>query len=163
MNNDVQENDQKLTGAKKVKILQKSASSCPSTLQRNFWILFILWLNFWNFGQLLQNVETFFQNIFGLKSLSIVCTLVVLMWSGIKKIWMTSSLYVYYWVFLLQCPTIEVFLDLSHGNHESKILSLSECPWVLTNVLIYFVVKCMSICTIEFLLQHPTIKFLFLD
>ena len=54
----------------------------------------IFMTDFWNFGRLFLIGETFFQNFFWLKSLLMVGTLLGLMWSWIKKPWMTSTRYV---------------------------------------------------------------------
>ena len=53
----------------------------------------IFMTDFWNFGRLFLIGETFFQKNFWLKSLLMVGTLLGLMWSWIKKPWMTSNLY----------------------------------------------------------------------
>ena len=92
-------NDQKWTRAKKVEILKKSFPSCPSTSQRNLCTLLMPWLNFYDQFLKLWAVILERRNIFSKFSFAkitfFVGTLVGLMWSWIKKNWMTSTVRIF--------------------------------------------------------------------
>ena len=90
--------DQKMTGAKKVTLTKNQFFHACQPRGGIFQIGSYCGLSFmievWTFDQLFPIGETFFQKIFWLKSLFLVSTLVGLMWSWIKKPWMTSIEYV---------------------------------------------------------------------
>ena len=72
-------NDQKLTGAKKIKILKNQLLHAGQPHEEIFEFYscsgLIFMTDFWNFEQLFQDGETFFQKNFWLKSLQMVKTL----------------------------------------------------------------------------------------
>ena len=73
---------------------RKSVFMCPSTSWRNFWILFMLWLNFHDWFMKLWALISRWRNIFQKKFLTQIIsfgTLAGLTWGWIKKPWMTSN------------------------------------------------------------------------
>ena len=90
--------DQKMTGAKKVKMLKNQFFHACQPRNEIFEICsyceLIFLTVFWNFEFLFQDGGRFFEKNFWLKLLHMVGTLVGLTSSLIKKSWMTSTVYV---------------------------------------------------------------------
>ena len=64
----------KIDRSQKSQNAKKSATSCPSTTRRNFWILFMLWLDFHDWFLKLWEVISNWRNIFSKNFLAQIIT-----------------------------------------------------------------------------------------